>query len=78
MREFLEANMPAKKRAKTTIGIEDGRLAEVVQKQLGILYQSTGIVSELLRGIRLHFHKFVSDNYIAMLEKADHDKLLYW
>jgi len=60
LREFLGANVSAKKRAKTTIGIEDSRLAGMVQEEMGISCQSTGIVLELLRGIRLHFHKFVS------------------
>lgn len=62
LREILEANVSAKKRSKTTIGIEDSRLAGVVQEQLGISCQSSGIVLELLRGIRLHFHKFISGN----------------
>ena len=60
LREFLEANVSAKKRSKTIIGIEDSRLAGVVQEQLGMSCQSTGVVLELLRGVRLHFHKFVT------------------
>ena len=60
LREFLEANVSAKKRSKTTIGIEDSRLAGMVQEQLEISCQSTGIVLELFRGIRAHFHKFIS------------------
>jgi len=60
LRGFLEANLSGKKKSKTTIGIEDSRLAAVVQEQLEISCQSTGIVLEVLRGVRLHFHKFVS------------------
>ena len=66
LREFLEASVSGKKRAKTTIGIEDSRLAGVVQEQLGISCQSTGIVLELL-GVRLHFHKFVSGIVILII-----------
>jgi len=56
----LEANVSAKKRTNTTIRIEDSCSAGMVQEGMGISCQSTGIVLELLRGIRLHFHKFVS------------------
>ena len=60
LRGFLEANVSGKKKSKIIIGVEDSRLAAVVQEQLGMSCQSTGVVLELLRGIRLHFHKFVS------------------
>jgi len=60
LRGFLEANVSGKKKSKTIIGVEDSRLAAVIQEQCGISCQSMGIVLELLRGIRSHFHKFVS------------------
>lgn len=70
LREFLEANVSAKKRSKTIIGIEDSRLAGVVQEQLGMSCQSTGVVLELLRGVRLHFHKFVTGLSMSAAAKA--------
>jgi len=60
LRGFLEANVSGKKKSKTIIGVEDSRLAAVIQEQLSLSCQSTGVVLELIRGIRLYFHKFVS------------------
>ena len=58
---FLEANLPAKKKKKTFIlGVQEKQLAGNLSSILECECLSSGIVTELFRGIRLHFNKFLS------------------
>lgn len=53
---FLEQNVPKEKKKKTTLGVNDAKLAGAVAESLPhIKCQFTGVVPEILRGIRVHF-----------------------
>lgn len=52
---FLESNLPkSKKKDKAILGVSDSKLAGSIQENLGISCQHSGVVPEVLRGIRLH------------------------
>jgi len=52
---FLEANLPKKKK-KATLGVGDSKLAGSIGEQIqGLKCAFTGVVPEILRGIRNHF-----------------------
>lgn len=58
---FLEANLPVVKKKKKTfiLGVQDKILAGNISAALGIECLTSEIVTELFRGIRLHFNKFL-------------------
>ncbi|CAN8000113.1 unnamed protein product [Ixodes pacificus] len=57
---FLETNMPkATKKCRIILGLADSKLAMTVQECLGLSCQHTGVVPEIIRGLRLHFYKLV-------------------
>ncbi|GFS65894.1 nucleolar protein 56 [Trichonephila inaurata madagascariensis] len=59
---FLESNVPkAKEKSKQAVvlGVQDAALASVITETLSIQCLTSVIVFEILRGIRLHFQKFV-------------------
>lgn len=58
LKDFLEANMPkAGKKSKLSLGVSDFRIGQQIKDDCGIACDQTGVVPELLRGIRLHFGK---------------------
>ncbi|XP_038045411.1 nucleolar protein 56-like isoform X2 [Patiria miniata] len=61
LRLFLETNLPEspKKRKKITLGIGDTKIGAAVQEALGIPCQAGGVVVEIMRGLRYHFHKMI-------------------
>jgi nucleolar protein 56 len=60
LRSFLESNLTkGKKSTKTPLGVIEPLLATVVQENLGVPCRSDDTVRELVRGIRMHFTKFV-------------------
>jgi nucleolar protein 56 len=73
LKTFLEANVPATKpgkKAKVQLGVSDAKLGSSIQDTLGIACVANDSVTELLRGIRQHFTKFVSELKDGELEKA--------
>jgi nucleolar protein 56 len=61
---FLELNLPKViegKKPKFTLGVAEPKLGSQIVESLRIPCQSNEFVSELLRGVRLHFAKFVKD-----------------
>jgi len=57
---FLMNNIPqGKKKSKVLLGVADPKLGATIQETLDIHCQSGGVVAELIRGIRLYFHKLV-------------------
>jgi RNA processing factor Prp31 len=57
---FLESNIPmGKKASKVTLGVSDAKIGAAVQEKLNIVCQTVEPVPELMRGIRLHFAKFI-------------------
>lgn len=60
LRSFLEANVPkSHKKAKSFLGLSDPKLAAVILEELGISCMTTGVIPEIMRGLRYHFHKMV-------------------
>ncbi|KAK7601671.1 hypothetical protein V9T40_009112 [Parthenolecanium corni] len=56
---FLENNFPKKKKSKNTLGVLDPKLAANIHETTGIQCVSTGVIPEITRGIRFHFHNLV-------------------
>ncbi|XP_013779161.1 nucleolar protein 56-like [Limulus polyphemus] len=57
---FLETNVPkGKKKEKVILGVGDVKISAAIQETLGISCQYSGVVPEILRGIRLHFHNLI-------------------
>jgi nucleolar protein 56 len=54
---FLELNLGKEKKA--SLGIIDTRIGNIISEKLGIKCKSGSLVSELMRGIRLHFDRFI-------------------
>ncbi|XP_033632683.1 nucleolar protein 56-like isoform X2 [Asterias rubens] len=58
---FLDTNLPesSKKRKKIQLGVADSKIGAAIQEALGASCQSGGVVNEILRGLRYHFHKLI-------------------
>jgi nucleolar protein 56 len=67
--DFLESKLPTK-RSKITLGVQDINLARLIHKQLDVKVSSDENVMELFRGVRLHFHEFLSDYTIEDVTQA--------
>eukprot|EP01018_Ginkgo_biloba_P007513 Gb_05243 [translate_table: standard] len=73
LRNFLELNLPKVKEGKKpkfSLGVSDPKLGSQIFEVLRIPCQNNDFVEELLRGIRLHLHKFIKELKEADLEKA--------
>lgn len=71
LKVFLESNIPVgKKKSKVTLGVSDPKLGAAIQESCEIFCEAGGIVSEIIRGIRLFFHKMVSGLSDLMAGKA--------
>ncbi|KDR23556.1 Nucleolar protein 56, partial [Zootermopsis nevadensis] len=57
---FLETHLPKpKEKKKDILGVSDPKLGASINEALGIVCQHVGVVPEVIRGIRYHFHKLV-------------------
>ncbi|XP_048875262.1 nucleolar protein 56 isoform X2 [Brienomyrus brachyistius] len=57
---FLETNLPpGGKKKKVLLGVSDSKIGATLQEEIGVSIQTGGVVAELMRGIRLHFHSLV-------------------
>ncbi|XP_028788150.1 nucleolar protein 56-like [Neltuma alba] len=73
LRSFLEINLPKVKegkKAKFSLGVVDPKIGSQVSEVTKIPCQSNEFVGELLRGVRLHFDRFLNDLKPGDLEKA--------
>ncbi|KAK4256963.1 hypothetical protein QN277_006616 [Acacia crassicarpa] len=73
LRSFLELNLPKVKegkKAKFSLGVADPKIGSQIAELTTIPCQSNEFVGELLRGVRLHFDKFLKDLKPGDLEKA--------
>lgn len=71
LKVFLEANLPVgKKKSKVSLGVTDARLGASIQEACQICCETGGIVNEIVRGIRLFFHKMISGLSEMMAGKA--------
>lgn len=69
LQNFLDANLP-KKRKKCLIGISDPKIGGAIGEGLGVKCVASGVVPEILRGIRFHFERLVKDLPHHSLYKA--------
>jgi len=59
---FLESNLPKpKKKRIVNVGISDSKLGAAIMEAFGVQCQHTGVIPEVMRGIRQHFHNLVND-----------------
>jgi len=72
---FLEQNLPkvkktSEEKAKVVLGVQEAKLGSAISEGLGIKCKSDELVQELLRGIRLHFLRFMKAIKPAELHQA--------
>jgi len=70
LHNFLDANLP-KKRKKVLLGVGDSRIGSSIAEQLGVKCAFTGVIPEVIRGIRVHFNYLVKDLAHHSLNKAE-------
>ncbi|KAK8771413.1 nop56 ribonucleoprotein [Amblyomma americanum] len=71
LQTFLETNLPkSTKKSKVMLGVGDSKLGMTIQESMGISCQHTGVVPEVIRGLRLHFSKIVKGLTDASSSKA--------
>ncbi|KAJ9140190.1 hypothetical protein P3X46_030866 [Hevea brasiliensis] len=73
LRSFLELNLPKVKEGKKTkfsLAVAEPKLGSHIFEVTKIPCQSNEFVLELLRGVRLHFERFIKDLKPGDLEKA--------
>ncbi|KAK4774539.1 hypothetical protein SAY86_009474 [Trapa natans] len=73
LRNFLELNLPKvkdSKKAKFSLGVAEPKIGSHISEVTKIPCQSNEFVLELLRGVRLHFDRFIKDLKPGDLEKA--------
>ena len=59
---FLENTLPkSTKKAKVALGVIDSKLAGGIAEALGTSCVATGVVPEIVRGVRQHFHNLVKE-----------------
>lgn len=67
----MEENLPKKKKSVVTLGIHDQKLAAAISEKIhGVKCQFTGVVPEIIRGIRYHFFTLIKDLPHHSLQKA--------
>ena len=60
LKAFLENNVPTgKKKSKVVLGVGDSKIGGSIQERVDIQCETGDAVPEILRGIRLHFHKMI-------------------
>ncbi|XP_074278592.1 nucleolar protein 56-like [Silene latifolia] len=71
LRNFLDLNFPEKSKAKDLVlGVADSKLGASIFDETKLQCRSNEFVSELIRGVREHFQKFIKDLKPGDLEKA--------
>ncbi|KAI4319040.1 hypothetical protein MLD38_032688 [Melastoma candidum] len=73
LRNFLEVNLPKVKdgkKPKFSLGVAEPKIGSHINESLHIPCQCNDFVLELIRGIRLHFDRFLKDLMPGDLEKA--------
>ncbi|KAK3705678.1 hypothetical protein QZH41_009523, partial [Actinostola sp. cb2023] len=71
LKAFLEANVPTgKKKSKVALGVLDTKLSAAIQESVSISCDCGSVVTEVLRGIRMHFEKMIKGLTGQMAGKA--------
>ena len=75
--DFLDRNLPkaassSKKKGKAavTLGVAEEKLATTIQESVGCNIRGGSLVQELIRGVRVHFTKFIKQLKAGDIEKA--------
>jgi nucleolar protein 56 len=75
LHNFLELNLPkvkVTKKAKFSVGVAEPKLGSAILEATHIPCQSNDFVQEFLRGIRLHFNRFIKDLKVVVTVKKFH------
>lgn len=64
--DFLELNLPK----GATLGVSESKLGNLLSESMGIKVKSNETVLELLRGVRLHFTRFIKALTPAIAQQA--------
>ncbi|XP_051536253.1 nucleolar protein 56 [Myxocyprinus asiaticus] len=67
---FLETNLPSGGKKKPMLGVSDAKLGAALQEELELSIQTGGVVAEIIRGVRLHFHSLVKGLTAQAASKA--------
>ncbi|KAM9813372.1 nucleolar protein 56 [Neosynchiropus ocellatus] len=67
---FLETNLPRSGKKKSILGVSDAKIGAALQEEFGISIQTSGVVAEITRGVRLHFHSLVKGLTAQAASKA--------
>ncbi|XP_074484883.1 nucleolar protein 56 [Sebastes fasciatus] len=67
---FLETNLPLSGKKKATLGVSDAKIGAALQEEFTVSIQTGGVVAEIARGVRLHFHSLVKGLTALAASKA--------
>lgn len=67
---FLETNLPRSGKKKAVLGVSDAKIGAALQEEFGLSIQTSGVVAEIIRGVRLHFHSLVKGLTALAASKA--------
>ncbi|ROL47417.1 Nucleolar protein 56 [Anabarilius grahami] len=67
---FLETNLPSRGKKKPMLGVSDAKIGATLQEELNLSIQTGGVVAEIIRGVRLHFHSLVKGLTAQAASKA--------
>ncbi|KAI2651512.1 Nucleolar protein 56 [Labeo rohita] len=67
---FLGTNLPMGGKTKAVLGVSDAKLGAALQEELNLSIQTGGVVAEIIRGVRLHFHSLVKGLTAQAASKA--------
>lgn len=71
LKNFLELKLgKSKKKKNVELGVGAPQLGTAIQETLGISCKSDEVTREVIRGIRMHFNRFIKELDNGMLEKA--------
>jgi len=70
LKSFLDTNFTSKIKKNSSLGVSEEKLGSAIQEALGIKCEKNTLTHELIRGIRLHFTKFIPELEGGGLEKA--------
>uniref|UniRef100_A0A8C4IJW3 Nucleolar protein 56 n=1 Tax=Dicentrarchus labrax TaxID=13489 RepID=A0A8C4IJW3_DICLA len=67
---FLETNLPLSGKKKAVLGVSDAKIGAALQEEFSVSIQTGGVVAEIGRGLRLHFHSLVKGLTAQAASKA--------
>ncbi|CAG5983308.1 unnamed protein product, partial [Menidia menidia] len=67
---FLETNLPRSGKKKAVLGVSDAKIGAALQEEFTLSIQTGGVVAEITRGVRLHFHSLVKGLTAQAASKA--------